>query len=231
MSTVKRLRVERDKNGALSGVTSFEIDEAVYAQQEAAKRFAAEIAATGSRAGYEQVRDWLVRQVEVTMSAVVEGRACELASRDLGVDRPPNDHAKNLATIILSRVSHAILKEQIGDVEKDPFLESLPEKDALPRAITGFIDAAVGVQMSRIDKRALAAAPMASRAGVPLGQYQGVWRSGFAYEKGDVVTDHGSAWICLKASPTRPGSTPDWRLIHKGDLGTGLKHHKGAVKL
>jgi hypothetical protein len=46
--------------------------------------------------------------------------------------------------------------------------------------------------------------------------YAGVYAEGMRYEPGAVVTAHGSMWLALKSTSSRPGSDPDsWRLTMK----------------
>jgi len=234
MSTVRVSKVQRGKVGELIGVETREIDAAVYAQQEAAKQRAAEIAEARSRAEYERTRDWLVRQIDATMAAV-EGRSTGLESFHFVEERQPIGAAQsNLAAIVLNRVSRAIQKEKAGDASEDLFLQSLPagEKGKLNRAIAGFIDARVGLYWKHLRKReAIAIANRAAtRGGVPLGEYRFVWKAGEVYERGDVTTDRGASWICIQPSPDRPGKSATWRLMDKSDLAADRKH-KGAVKL
>lgn len=54
--------------------------------------------------------------------------------------------------------------------------------------------------------------------GVPLRTYRFVWKQGETYARGDVVTDRGSAWLCLEPGPDRPGYSGAWRLVSKRDL-------------
>lgn len=45
--------------------------------------------------------------------------------------------------------------------------------------------------------------------------HRGVWSSDNHYVRGQLVTDHGSVWLALSETGTRPGSSPTWRLIVK----------------
>lgn len=50
-------------------------------------------------------------------------------------------------------------------------------------------------------------------------RYVGTWQKAVKYTRGDVVTDQGSMWACLKDSTagTRPANAPDsWQLSAKG---------------
>jgi hypothetical protein len=44
--------------------------------------------------------------------------------------------------------------------------------------------------------------------------YRGVWQPG-AYERGVIVTQSGSLWLCLRSTTAKPGAGDDWRLIVK----------------
>lgn len=51
------------------------------------------------------------------------------------------------------------------------------------------------------------------RLDVPM--YQGVWRSGQAYEKADIVTYGGSGFIALEATAEKPETSKHWALFVK----------------
>jgi hypothetical protein len=53
----------------------------------------------------------------------------------------------------------------------------------------------------------------------------GVWDPGKAYGVGQVVTDHGSAWVCKAPTCQRPGDSDHWRLLAKRG-----RDGKGAVR-
>lgn len=46
-------------------------------------------------------------------------------------------------------------------------------------------------------------------------KYAGVYQRALDYERGDVVTHKGSAWIALRDAATEPGDTPEWQLMVK----------------
>ena len=46
-------------------------------------------------------------------------------------------------------------------------------------------------------------------------RYRGVFESGTAYQRGDVVTKAGSLWCCMADTVAPPGSCQDWRLAVK----------------
>ena len=49
-------------------------------------------------------------------------------------------------------------------------------------------------------------------------KYVGTWQKAADYARGDVVTDQGSMWVCLKDGQTgsRPSNAPDaWQLSAK----------------
>jgi hypothetical protein len=47
-------------------------------------------------------------------------------------------------------------------------------------------------------------------------RYRGTWSMDAQHNEGDTVTDHGSAWFCLKSTRSRPGDDPDsWQLMVK----------------
>lgn len=46
--------------------------------------------------------------------------------------------------------------------------------------------------------------------------YQGVWKSGDVYRRGNFVTDGGGLWHCEQATQSRPGTNgDDWKLCVK----------------
>lgn len=50
-------------------------------------------------------------------------------------------------------------------------------------------------------------------------KYVGTWQKAGDYSRGDVVTDQGSMWVCLRdgATGARPATSPDaWQLSAKG---------------
>jgi hypothetical protein len=46
-------------------------------------------------------------------------------------------------------------------------------------------------------------------------QYLGVHVTGKTYEIGDLVTDHGSLFYCVRTTTSRPATSPDWQLMVK----------------
>lgn len=52
--------------------------------------------------------------------------------------------------------------------------------------------------------------------------YRGGYARGEQYKRGDVVTNSGNLWLCMKDSGHEPGVNDDWRLIvKKGRDGRG----------
>ena len=45
--------------------------------------------------------------------------------------------------------------------------------------------------------------------------YVGVYVAGKTYDPSDLVTDHGSLFYCNRITTTRPGQSPDWKLMVK----------------
>ncbi|MGK2926492.1 MAG: hypothetical protein ACSLE2_12825 [Lysobacterales bacterium] len=46
--------------------------------------------------------------------------------------------------------------------------------------------------------------------------YAGSFDPERTYERGQLLTDAGSLWLCLHQSGARPGKSADWRLVAKG---------------
>lgn len=67
---------------------------------------------------------------------------------------------------------------------------------------------------------------------LPIPIDRGYWREGMKAEKGDVVTEAGSAWIALKDTDAKPNlsNAADWRLMARrgrdGDQGPAGKDYK-----
>lgn len=46
-------------------------------------------------------------------------------------------------------------------------------------------------------------------------KYAGVWQRALDYERGDVVTHKGSAWVAVREAATEPGEASEWQLMVK----------------
>lgn len=47
--------------------------------------------------------------------------------------------------------------------------------------------------------------------------YRGVFQRAMSYEKGNMVTHQGSAWIALRDTDAKPGDGDAWQLAVKGN--------------
>ncbi len=64
----------------------------------------------------------------------------------------------------------------------------------------------------------------------PFLREAGVWEPGKAYGTGQVVSDHGSAWVAKQATCQRPGESDHWRLLVKrGRDGKGAARPIGRI--
>ena len=62
---------------------------------------------------------------------------------------------------------------------------------------------------------------------LPWPVYRGTFKAGADYNRGDVVTDRGSAWHANTATRFRPGDSPDWQMmVRRGDRGHDAKPAK-----
>jgi hypothetical protein len=65
---------------------------------------------------------------------------------------------------------------------------------------------------------------------VPALVYRDVYRADFEYEKHDVVTRSGSAWICTAEKTTAtPGASGDWRLMMKSAMAKTRLHWRNCA--
>ena len=77
--------------------------------------------------------------------------------------------------------------------------------------LRGILDKELGVLARRIED--LEGELRTLKSGGHL-RYRGVFKPGALFEKGDAVTDHGSLWICLGATDSRPPGA-NWQLAVK----------------
>jgi hypothetical protein len=49
----------------------------------------------------------------------------------------------------------------------------------------------------------------------PSLKYCGTWNAHAQFNEGNLVTDHGSLWACLRSTRARPGESDDWQLAVK----------------
>jgi hypothetical protein len=67
--------------------------------------------------------------------------------------------------------------------------------------------------------------------GSPELQWRGVWRDGMRAEKGNLITDRGSLWLCIDTADDRPGTSDAFKLIVKsGSYSDGERRRQTATR-
>lgn len=79
--------------------------------------------------------------------------------------------------------------------------------------ITSAVRSYVARALAERDRRLDALEAQQSKSLADL--YRGSYQPNGHYDRGCLVNDHSSLWLCMRATSARPGDSADWRLVLK----------------